>query len=99
MPTMDYSLYAKELKKWAPNTTYQANQQVIAPSNEVVSAKTSHLSGTTFTAANWNIRTATTAAIASPTAPGAAYVQAEATSAKTAIDSIRAALIAAGITL
>lgn len=39
-----------------------------------------------------------TSVIASPTAPGAAYVQAEAASAKTAIDAIRAALTAAGIT-
>ncbi len=39
-----------------------------------------------------------TTVIASPTAPGAAYVQAEAASAKAAIDAIRAALTAAGIT-
>lgn len=39
-----------------------------------------------------------TAVIASPTAPSASYVQAEADSAKTAIDAIRAALTAAGIT-
>ncbi len=39
-----------------------------------------------------------TTVIASPTAPGAAYVQAEAASQKTAIDAIRAALTAAGIT-
>ena len=39
------------------------------------------------------------AAIASPTAPSAGYVQAEAQSAKTAIDAIRAALTGAGITL
>ena len=39
------------------------------------------------------------AAIASPTAPSAGYVQAEAASAKTAIDAIRAALTGAGITL
>ena len=38
------------------------------------------------------------AAITSPTAPSASYVQAEATAAKTAIDAIRAALTAAGIT-
>ena len=39
------------------------------------------------------------AAIASPSAPSAGYVQAEAASAKTAIDAIRAALTGAGITL
>jgi hypothetical protein len=39
-----------------------------------------------------------TAVIAAPTAPGATYSQAEAASAKTAIDAIRAALTAAGIT-
>jgi hypothetical protein len=38
------------------------------------------------------------AVIASPTAPSAGYLQAEAASAKTAIDAIRAALTAAGIT-
>lgn len=37
-------------------------------------------------------------AISSPTTPSANYVQAEATSAKTAIDAIRTALINAGIT-
>lgn len=42
---------------------------------------------------------AVSAAITAPTAPSAGYVQAEATSAKTAIDAIRAALTAAGITL
>lgn len=40
-----------------------------------------------------------TAVIASPTAPSATYVQAEAASAKTSIDQIRAALTAAGITV
>lgn len=39
-----------------------------------------------------------TAVIASPTAPSATYVQAEAQSMKTAIDAIRAALTAADIT-
>jgi hypothetical protein len=39
-----------------------------------------------------------TGAIASPTAPSATYVQAEAASAKAAIDEIRAALTAAGLT-
>ena len=38
------------------------------------------------------------AVIATPTAPGAAYVQAEMTSLKTAIDAIRAALSASGVT-
>lgn len=39
------------------------------------------------------------AAIATPTAPGAAYVQAEAQSMKTAVDAIRVALQNYGITL
>lgn len=38
-------------------------------------------------------------AIAAPTAPGAAYVQAEAQSMKTAVDAIRAALTNIGLTL
>lgn len=43
--------------------------------------------------------TAQAAAIATPTAPGAVYLQAEATSAKTAIDNIRTVLTNIGITL
>lgn len=39
-----------------------------------------------------------TAVITAPTAPGGTYSQAEAASAKTAIDAIRAALTASGIT-
>lgn len=39
-----------------------------------------------------------TGTIASPTAPGSSYSQAEAASMKTAVDAIRAALTAAGIT-
>lgn len=39
-----------------------------------------------------------TATIASPTAPGATYSQAEMASLKTAIDGIRAALTATGVT-
>jgi hypothetical protein len=39
------------------------------------------------------------AAITAPTAPSATYVQAEATSMKTAVDAIRTALKNAGITL
>lgn len=39
------------------------------------------------------------AAIATPTAPSAGYVQAEAAAMKTAVDAIRAALTAIGITL
>lgn len=39
------------------------------------------------------------AAIAAPTAPGVVYAQAEAASARTAINAIRAALTAHGITL
>lgn len=38
-------------------------------------------------------------AIAAPTAPGAAYVQAEAQSMKVAVDAIRAALTNIGLTL
>lgn len=51
------------------------------------------------TLGTWVASIVSAAAIASPTAPGASYVQAEAASAKTAIDDIRNALINAGITL
>lgn len=47
---------------------------------------------------NGNVPVAKAGAIAAPTAPGAAYVQAEAASAKTAIDAIRVALTNIGIT-
>jgi hypothetical protein len=40
-----------------------------------------------------------TTTIASPTAPSATYVQAEAAAMKTAVDEIRAVLIASGITV
>jgi hypothetical protein len=53
--------------------------------------------GTTF-GMNGKTPVAKAAAIASPTAPGASYVQAQATAAKTAIDAIRTALINVGIT-
>lgn len=44
--------------KWAPNTAYTAGQQVIAPTNDVVSAKTSHTSGATYSATNWDASSA-----------------------------------------
>ena len=53
---------------------------------------------TTGPATRFALRTQA-AAITSPTAPGAAYVQAEAQSMKTAVDAIRVALKSAGITL
>jgi hypothetical protein len=34
---------------------YSAGQQVVSPGNDVVSAKTTHTSGGSFTAANWNL--------------------------------------------
>lgn len=40
--------------KWAPNTAYTAGQQVISPTNDIVSAKADMTSGTTFSIANWN---------------------------------------------
>jgi hypothetical protein len=56
-----------------------------------------------FDGTNWTVdrlgALITAAAITAPTAPSAGYVQAEAASAKTAIDAIRAALTANGITL
>lgn len=52
----------------------------------------------TSSAVNGNAAVAKAAAIASPTAPSAVYVQSEAAAAKTAIDAIRAALTAYGIT-
>lgn len=48
---------------------------------------------------NGNTPVAKAAAIAAPTAPGAAYVQAEAASAVAAINAIRTALANIGITL
>lgn len=99
MPTMDYSTYGKRPRAFTPGATYRAGEQVIAPTNEVVSAKVDFIAGGSYLASDWNPRTATTAAIASPTAPGAAYAQAEAASMKTAVDAIRAALTANGITL
>ena len=51
------------------------------------------------TGINGNAPVAKAAAIASPTAPGAVYIQAEAASAKTAIDAIRVALTNLGVTL
>lgn len=97
--TMDYKDAGVPTKRWAPNTSYAVGTQVIAPTNEIVDAKTTHVSGATYVASNWDVRTATSAAIASPTAPGAAYAQAEAQSMKTAVDAIRDALTANGITL
>lgn len=47
----------------------------------------------------WNPSLTTPAAIASPTAPSAGYVQAEAQSMKTAVDAIRAILLADGFSL
>lgn len=52
----------------------------------------------TGTGLNGNAAIAKAAAITAPTAPGAAYVQAEAQSAVTAINSIRTALTNIGIT-
>lgn len=48
---------------------------------------------------NGNAPVGKAAAIAAPTAPGAVYVQAEATAMKTAVDAIRVALQNIGITL
>ena len=48
---------------------------------------------------NGNPVTAKAVAITTPTAPGAAYVQAEAAAMKTAVDAIRVALTNIGITL
>lgn len=49
--------------------------------------------------ATWNPPLVTHAAIASPSVPSAGYVQAEAASAKTAIDAIRAVLTSVGLSL
>lgn len=99
MTEMDYSIYGKRPRAFTPGANYVAGEQVVAPTNEIVSAKVTFTAGASYVASDWNPRTAATAAIASPAAPGAAYVQAEAASAKTAIDAIRAALTANGITL
>jgi hypothetical protein len=42
---------------WTPTTAYTAGQPVISPTGDVVTAKTTHTSGASFTAANWNLST------------------------------------------
>lgn len=42
------------LPKWKPNTIYAAGQQVLAPNNDIVTAKAAHTSGATWNPANWN---------------------------------------------
>lgn len=41
--------------RWAPSTSYTAGQQVISPNNDVVSSNTTHVSGASFTQANWSL--------------------------------------------
>jgi hypothetical protein len=40
---------------WTPTTAYTAGQPVISPTGDVVTAKTTHTSGASFTAGNWNL--------------------------------------------
>lgn len=42
------------IPKWKPNTVYSAGQQVVSPNNDIVTSKTAHTSGATWTPANWN---------------------------------------------
>ncbi|WOH20119.1 hypothetical protein IRJ34_07285 [Paenarthrobacter sp. GOM3] len=44
-----------DASSWKPNTPYLANQTVISPNGDVVSAKVAFTSGATYDAANWNI--------------------------------------------
>lgn len=40
--------------RWKASTAYVLNQQIVAPTNEVVSAKTAHTSAATYDATKWN---------------------------------------------
>lgn len=40
---------------WQPNTAYVTGQPVVNPSGDLVTAKTNHTSGGTYTAGNWNL--------------------------------------------
>ncbi|WP_284986957.1 hypothetical protein [Arthrobacter sp. fls2-241-R2A-172] len=44
-----------DASSWKPNTPYLANQTVISPNGDVVSAKVGFTSGAAYDAANWNI--------------------------------------------
>lgn len=48
------ALYGHDVRAWAPNTVYAAGQAVVNPSGDLVTAKTAHTSGATYTPANWN---------------------------------------------
>lgn len=43
--------------RWISGTAYTIGQQVISPNNDVVSSIATHTSGSSFTAANWNLST------------------------------------------
>jgi len=51
--------------KWQPLTVYAAGFPVLSPNNDLVTAKTAHTSGASFTAANWDL--VPTFALANPT--------------------------------
>lgn len=48
------ALYGHDVRGWAPYTQYVAGQAVVSPSGDLVTAKTTHTSGSGFTATNWN---------------------------------------------
>lgn len=65
------NLYGNDVRAWAPNTQYAAGQPVVSPTTgDLVTAKTAHLSGTTFsgTGATGNWKLSNTFA-AAPTQP------------------------------
>lgn len=45
---------ASFLPRWKASTVYAIGDVVVAPNGEVVTAKTNHTSGTTYSAANWS---------------------------------------------
>lgn len=55
--TMSTATPAVSISKWRPGTQYSAGEQIISPWEELVEAKTTHISGSTWTSAesgNWH---------------------------------------------
>lgn len=48
------------IPKWKASAAYAAGQMVVAPSGDLVTAKVAFTSGTTYSAANWDLSTAAT---------------------------------------
>ena len=51
------ALSATFVPKWKPNTAYLAGDKVLSPSGDVVLAKVDFTSGSSYSAANWNLPT------------------------------------------